>query len=222
MYNFWYRLKTMIRTTPMTTGLIAINLIMFIITISTGGFEIENLVRLGAMVPAFVAGGEYFRILSSMFLHGGWLHFVMNMMALYYLGMAMERGIGSFRYFALYLLSGLGGSLAIVLFGAPYEVTIGASGALFGIMAGMLYITFRRKNWFTPASNRSIRTMMILNLAITFLVPSISVYGHLGGFVVGFFASFPLIPKYPHFLGYRRPAPPVPDAGNDDDNPPLA
>ncbi|MFH0993739.1 MAG: rhomboid family intramembrane serine protease [bacterium] len=216
-----YRLKMMIRTTPMTMGLIIINLVMFMITIASGGFELENLVRLGAMVPAFVSDGEYYRILSSMFLHGGWLHFVMNMMALYYLGMAMERGIGSYRYFALYMLSGLGGSFAIVLFGAPYDVTIGASGALFGIMAGMLYITFRRKNWFTPASNRSIRTMMILNLAITFLVSSISVYGHLGGFAVGLLLSFPLIPKIPYFLGFRRPTPVVPDSG-DDDNPPLA
>jgi len=197
-------LKKYAKNHPATFWLIVINSLMFLITIVTGGFSNTNLFALGALLPSSVkTDGEFIRILLSMFLHGSFFHYLTNMIALYFLGTAMERTMGPLRYLLLYFISGIGGGIAIVLFGNLNTLTVGASGALYGIMAGMLYITFTKKTWFTLASVRSIRRMTILNLIITFMFPNISVIGHLAGFVFGFIASAGLIPKYPYFVKFR-------------------
>jgi len=162
-------LKRAFRITPVTADLIVINAIMFVVTLMTGGFTDANLVRLGGLVPAFVTeNGEWYRVLTAMFMHGGVLHFVMNMVALFYLGSAMERSIGPIRFLGLYLVAGIGADLTIVFLGAANELTIGASGALYGIMAALFYITFAHRNWFTPASVGSIRKMIAINFAPSF------------------------------------------------------
>lgn len=207
------------RTTPVTADLIVINLVMFIATLALGGFDDVNLVRLGGLVPAYVTeNGEWLRILAAMFLHGSVLHFVMNMVALYYLGSAMERVLGPLRHFALYLFAGVGGNLVIAFFGSPDTLTIGASGALYGIMAAMFYITLAHRNWFTPASVAAIRRMIVINFALTFLLPGISVIGHLAGFGCGLLAAVFLVPSVPHFAQRRR-MPVADDDAADDDGP---
>jgi rhomboid protease GluP len=204
MNRFLARIRALYRICPVTFYLISLNTIFFVLTLLTGGFTSENLIRLGALVPAYVTvNGDYFRILTSMFLHGNVFHFLSNMLALYFLGVGMERCLGPLRYLILYFLSGIGGAIAILLFGNPLIPTIGASAALYGIMAGMLAIVLMKRPWFTPGSARSIWTMMILNFVITFVFPSISILGHIGGFVVGLILAFFLIPKIPYFVRYR-------------------
>lgn len=212
-------LKRLFRLTPVTADLIVLNVAMFVATLLLGGFTTENLVRLGGLVPAYVTvGGEWLRVLAAMFLHGGILHFAMNMVALYYLGTAMERALGPTRQLALYLFAGIGGNLVIAFFGKPYVLTIGASGALYGIMAAMFYITLVRPHWYTPASVAAIRRMILINFAFTFLIPNISVIGHLAGFGCGLLAAVVLIPKVPHFTRRRRVEP----DDDDDDGVPSA
>lgn len=223
------RIKALYRICPVTFYLLSLNTIFFIITLATGGFGTENLFRLGALVPAAgFENGEVLRILTSMFLHGGVFHFLSNMLALYFLGVGMERCLGPLRYLILYFVSGLGGALAILLFAEPYSLTIGASAALYGIMAGMIGIILKKRPWFRPGSARSIWTMMILNFAITFAVPSISIYGHLGGFIAGLIVAFLIIPKTPYFARFRPIVhDPVGDSSSgeeddDDENGPIS
>jgi rhomboid protease GluP len=204
-----------------TFYLILINTLAFVVTVATGGFDVQNLVRLGALAPALVfQDGEFWRILTSMFLHGSVMHFLMNMVALYYLGTPSERGMGSFRYVLLYLLSGFGSGAAVILLGDPYTATVGASGALYGLMGALLLTTFKKWKWFTPASARSIRSMIVLNFVITFLFPAISIPGHLGGFLVGVVSAFFLLPKVPRFFRAPDRVPNNPPTDPDDSQDP--
>jgi len=190
---------------PVTFYLILINAALFFVAVFTGGFTINNLIRLGGLVPSYViVQKEYYRILLSMFLHGSTIHFLMNMVALYYLGTVMERTMGHIRYLALYFITGIGAGVMIVLFGARNDLTVGASAALYGIMAGLFYITLRKPRWFNPAGVRAIRIMTLINFGITFLFPNISIIGHLSGFVLGFLLCLVLMPDKPDFLKDNR------------------
>lgn len=219
MPNLVQEIKKIFRDSPVSAGLLLLNIAMFILTIATGGFSVVNLVRLGALVPKYVIDdGEFLRILTSMFLHGSIIHFVMNMVALYILGILMERLLGPLNYFILYLVSGLAGGAVITffagkgegilaeVFGSPTNVTVGASGALYGIMASLFFITFKKRAWFNSQSIRSIRTLVIVNFVLTFTFPSISILCHVGGFLAGLILSFFLVPEIPYFRRqqYRR------------------
>lgn len=126
-----------------------------------------------------VAGGEYYRLFTSMFLHYGLLHLVMNMWALWVLGRTLERVLGPLRFLALYLISGLGGSVSVYLFAGPHAPTAGASGAIFGLFAA-LFIVLKRLGRDTS----SVIPILVINLVISF-VPGISLAAHLGGFLTG-------------------------------------
>jgi membrane associated rhomboid family serine protease len=130
-------------------------------------------------VPAGIADGEYYRLLTSMFLHYGVIHLALNMWALWVLGRELEARLGPLRFSVLYLVSGLGGSVACYVF-APAAQAAGASGAIYGLFAA-LFIVFRRLQRDTSA----IITVLVLNLVLSFSVPGISISAHLGGLVTG-------------------------------------
>ena len=130
-------------------------------------------------MPAGIADGEYYRLLTSMFLHYGLLHLALNMWALWVLGRELEARLGPLRFSVLYLVSGLGGSVACYVF-APASQAAGASGAIYGLFAA-LFIVFRRLNRDTSA----IITVLVINLVLSFSVPGISIEAHLGGLVTG-------------------------------------
>lgn len=129
---------------------------------------------------AGVVNGEYYRLLTSMFLHYGIFHLLLNMYALWIVGGALEPLLGRARFLALYLLSGLGGGVATYLFAGVSTISAGASGAVFGLFAAF-YILMRRLGRDTSM----ITMILVINLVITFLVPNISIWGHLGGLVTG-------------------------------------
>jgi rhomboid protease GluP len=209
--SFNQKILLFIKKSPVTAILITLNLVMFLVTIimtiiepnislSLYQFNSVILVKLGALAPILITDShEYFRLLASMFLHASLFHFLSNMLALYLLGIALEKTMGSLKYALLYILSGLGASVAVVLFTDPIQLTIGASGAIYGIVGGLLYITFARPLWFTPQSVRSIRYMIILNLFITFMLPNVSIAGHIGGLIIGVLLSLVIMPKKPYY-----------------------
>ncbi|HEX5740578.1 MAG TPA: rhomboid family intramembrane serine protease [Pilimelia sp.] len=129
---------------------------------------------------AGVYHGEYYRLVTAMFLHYGIVHLALNMWALWMFGRYLEAALGPLRYLGLYLLSGLGGNVAAYLFSDPYAVTVGASGAVFGLF-GALFVFQRRLGNDTS----SVLTVLAVNLAFTFAVPGISWSAHVGGLVVG-------------------------------------
>ena len=127
-----------------------------------------------------MADGQYYRLLTSMFLHYGLLHLGLNMWVLWQLGRPLEAMLGRLRFTVLYFLCGLGGGLCAYLLAGPTTETVGASGAIFGLFSAIV-IVLRKLG----RSVASIVPVIILNLIITFSVPGISWQGHVGGLVTG-------------------------------------
>jgi membrane associated rhomboid family serine protease len=171
---------------PATYALIAVNVAAFLAELAGGGsagsFEGGGRVihDAGLRGPE-VANGEWWRIVTAGFLHAGPLHIALNMFALFILGALLEPGIGTPRFLGVYFVSLLAGSFGALLLD-PNETTVGASGAIFGLMSAA-FIVARHRGLEQLASQ--IGFYVILNLAFTFGVPGISIGGHLGGLVGG-------------------------------------
>ena len=166
---------------PMVTYvLIAINVIAFVVQMASSRVEAEFV-----MWSPAVAHGELYRLLTSAFLHSGITHILFNMFALFVVGPPLEIWLGRVRFIALYLLSALGGSVLIYLFSPVNAPTLGASGAVFGLFAAT-FVVGRKVN----VDIRWVVIMIVINLLITFTVPSISWQGHLGGLVTGGLVAF--------------------------------
>ena len=176
-----------------TKVLIGLNLLGLVWSISRGsslgGIGIDALVDGGlvasALAPDFtvigVDEGEWYRLFSSAFLHDGLMHIGFNMYALWILGGVLERVVGRARFVALYVVSLLGGAFGVLLLD-PTQVTVGASGAVFGLM-GAIVIVQRAAGfdlWRSP-----LVPVLGVNLLLTFAVPQISIGGHLGGLLTG-------------------------------------
>lgn len=165
-------------------ALIGVNLAFFLVTAvqsrSAMDLSMSELYLRGGLIPAEVASGEYWRLLTAGFLHANLLHLATNMLSLYWLGVPLERILGRGRMLTIYLLSLLGSSVSVLLFSAPVSLTIGASGAVYGLM-GALLATFRR----LKLDLRPLFVVLALNVFITLSYPGLSWQGHLGGFVVG-------------------------------------
>lgn len=164
--------------TWVTTSLIAISVMAFLFQTSIGLGP--SAVRFG-MVPSGIAlADQWYRLLTAAFMHGGLIHLAFNMYVLWALGQGLERLLGHSRFLALYLVSALGGSAASYAFSDFHTVSVGASGAVFGLMAAMVVV------------GRSLRydvsqilTLIAVNVGIGFLVPGIDWRAHFGGLVTG-------------------------------------
>jgi rhomboid protease GluP len=141
----------------------------------------------GALIPALVAQGESWRLLSSVFLHSGIAHLGFNMLSLYFLGSFTEEAFGRSRFFTLYLFSGVAGGLAYLYFGGFNQPAVGASGAIFGLLGGVLGYAMQRGtfSWQNPLI-RQLLVLLALNLYLGFTIPNISNAAHLGGLAGGF------------------------------------
>ncbi|MEU4399823.1 rhomboid family intramembrane serine protease [Micromonospora orduensis] len=127
-----------------------------------------------------VADGEWYRLVTAMFLHYGVIHLLLNMWALWVLGRSLEANLGPLRFGALYLIAGLGGNVAAYLFSAQNSATAGASTAVFGLFAALIII--ERK---LGRDISQVIPILVINLVFTLTVPGISIPGHLGGLTVG-------------------------------------
>lgn len=176
-----------------TLSLIAVNVAVFVATVlsavADGERPLDNQAsRLFAdlvLRPVWVHDdGEDWRLITAAFLHIGLTHLALNMLALLLFGSELERALGRWRYLAVYLLSALGGSAAVSLFGDPGVPVAGASGAIWGLMGAFAVLVLTQRG-----DVRGIVTLLVLNLAVSVLVPNISLLGHLGGFAVGLVAT---------------------------------
>lgn len=134
-----------------------------------------------------IANGEWYRIVTGAFLHGGLAHIALNMFALFQLGTFVEGVLGPWRMFAIYAISLLGGGLAVVYFD-PNQATVGASGAIFGLFGALLAIGVRLGKRGRSLISQTL-PILVINLVFTFAVPFISKAGHLGGLTSGFVAG---------------------------------
>ena len=127
-----------------------------------------------------VSSVEYYRMLTAAFLHGGVVHLLVNMYALYLFGPQLEAALGRLRFTVLYLVSAVGGSAVSYAFASPLQQSLGASGAVFGLLGAFLVVN-RRLN----RDNSVVWTLLAMNLVLGFVLPRIDWRAHLGGLVVG-------------------------------------
>jgi membrane associated rhomboid family serine protease len=177
-----------------TKALIAANVLVFIINLAQGASLGRNggelyfdwfLIGHAELFPGGpaigVGDGDWWRLITSTFLHGSIIHLGFNMLMLWWIGSPIEAAIGRGRYLMLYLVSGLAGSAGALLLTEPNRATVGASGAIFGLLGAALVFE-RQRNYVLGGSALSI---IVLNLVLSFAVPGISIGGHLGGLIGG-------------------------------------
>jgi membrane associated rhomboid family serine protease len=171
-------------------GLIGLNVLVYLITVGQGsGINSPggSLFAKWALYGPAVANGDWWRLITAAFLHANVLHIGLNMLAVGWLGAPVERYIGHLRYLALYVVSGLAGS-AGALIANPTSVTVGASGAIFGILGALLIIEYQA----TGSLAGQAFTLILINLAFSLTTNGISVGGHIGGLAGGVLAMLAL------------------------------
>jgi membrane associated rhomboid family serine protease len=176
---------------PATVALVAANVLVYLITVGQGGGLNQpggQAFERGALVGVLVADGDWYRLVSAMFLHASAIHLAFNMLALWWLGSVVEQALGTWRYLLIYFASGLAGSAGALLLSGPLAITVGASGAIYGILGALLILEYLSTGRLAgPAL-----TLIVLNLAITLTIPNISIGGHVGGLVGGVLATLAL------------------------------
>jgi rhomboid protease GluP len=210
----------------LTYGILLLNVLLFLLlTFSaeigafpalTVGADTRTLIAFGAKSNLHILRGDYWRFLTPVFLHIGFVHLLFNQYALYLFGREVERLFGTLRFSLIYLLAGIAGSVASFAF-SP-SVSAGASGAIFGIIGALTLFFLRNREFLGEAGQRQTRNLfglIGLNLLLGFTMQGIDNYGHLGGLVAGVLLGAVLAPTYrvqtlddpPFAQVVERPAP---------------
>jgi membrane associated rhomboid family serine protease len=187
-------LRSQLRSAPAVLILIAANVLVFLFEISVGDWnDPQVLHRIGALEPyAVVAQGEYWRLFTALFLHGGFLHLAFNLFALYVLGPPLERSIGTIRFLACYLVSGVASSAGVVALNEIGLVhvaeVIGASGCIMGVVGAWAGFLLRHHHApFAKQRLANIALIVVIQIAFDLSTPQVSMAAHMCGLVSGFF-----------------------------------
>jgi membrane associated rhomboid family serine protease len=163
-----------------TRAIVVITAAVFVLQLVTGGVN-GSVSRALELVGVEVAAGEYYRLLTVMFVHAGILHIVLNMWALWVMGPTLERWLGHVRYAVLYVVAGFAGGVASYLFNSPIQPSVGASGAIFGVF-GALLVVARRMHFDVGG----LVALIVINLLLpVFIRGTIDWRAHVGGLVAG-------------------------------------
>jgi rhomboid protease GluP len=180
-----------------TMAIISINVVMYIITAylsyiyasgSIFNSDTNVLVLLGAKVNNLITQGQYFRFVTCMFLHGGIVHLGVNMYSLYAIGPMVEKVYGKVKYIAIYLISGICASIFSYVFST--SVSIGASGAIFGLLGAVLVFAIKSKGKTGNEFIRSILSVIFINIFIGVTLPNIDNFAHIGGLLGGMIIAY--------------------------------
>ncbi len=174
-----------------TYGLIVINILVFIalnIYSTKSGTDYNSLLGIfGQKDNSLIINGEYWRFISPMFLHGGKTHVALNCLSLYMIGIFVERSFGHFKFAVVYFIAGFCGSIMSFMFST--SPSVGASGAIFGLMGALLYFGLQRPTLFRVIFGYNVIVTIVINLLYGFITPGIDNFGHIGGLIGGFIAS---------------------------------
>ncbi|HLS66940.1 MAG TPA: rhomboid family intramembrane serine protease [Pseudogracilibacillus sp.] len=187
--------KEFLHLYPFVSTFIIINLIIWILISvfqTSIGFYIYNF---GVGNNLLVHIGEYWRLVTPIFLHAGFGHMLFNSFALVLFGPALERMTGSMTFVVAYMATGIAGNIGTyIIEPQSFYTHVGASGAIYGLFGIYLYMTFFRKDLIDPMNAQIIRTIFIIGLVLTFIRPNINIAAHIFGFIGGF-ALGPIILK---------------------------
>jgi membrane associated rhomboid family serine protease len=173
------------QTAPVSFSIMGITAAIFVLGMLSPEMDrwlFQNL----AMANFLVANGEWYRIISAALLHGGLMHIAFNMYALYLFGPRLEQQVGSPAFAALYVASAAAGGMVSYIFGAPAQVSIGASGAIFGLFGAWMFVAWKMRG--TPGGRsmfNQLGALLLVNMALPFIVGGIDWRAHLGGFGAG-------------------------------------
>ena len=177
-----------------TNILMSVCFIMFLLTMVAGRGEIRNdiLYLFGANFPPAIKANiiNIYRLITCAFLHGSIIHLLCNMYALFVIGTQVETFLGKTKFLIIYIVSAITGSLMTFVFGS--YLSIGASGAIFGLMGSLLYFGYHYRLYIGSAIKNQIIPIIILNLAFGFMLPGIDNFSHIGGLVGGYLSTMAL------------------------------
>ncbi len=177
-----------------TYALITINILCYIIPLLLGNYE--KMVSLFCVHgPSIRYLGQYYRLLTGAFMHGSILHLLFNCYALFVIGSQLESFMGKWRYIIIYLYSAITGSLLSIIFSGS-TASVGASGAIFGLMGGLLYFGYHYRVYLGNVIKSQIIPLILLNLLLGMMSPGIDNAGHIGGLIGGISISIALGIKY--------------------------
>ena len=185
--SFWDELKK----EPAAAVLLILNIVIFLIAEIMGGTQnLEVMLEVGAAYPPYIVErGEYYRIFTCMFLHFGMEHLVNNMLALFVLGGRLERTVGKIRFILIYLLGGIAGnilSLVLEMKTGEFNVSAGASGAVFAVTGALIYVVIKHRGRVEDLSTRQILIMAAFSLYFGFTSAGVDNAAHVGGLAAGF------------------------------------
>lgn len=193
--------KQYITLYPVVSSIIAINFIVYLLTLIPGYGD--WLLYAGMSVNGLIADGEWWRIITSMFLHAGFTHVLFNMFSLFLFGPELEKIAGKMRFLTIYFLAGIFGVAATFLIEPPNYASVGASGALYGIFGAFAALIYYTRHLF-PQLRQIILPLIIISVIMTFLMPNINISAHLGGLVTGFILGIVYFnPK--NMMRWRKP-----------------
>lgn len=180
-----------IKKEPVTVLLILINTLIFLVVEFTGGSENgQHMLEYGAAyAPLILEQGQWYRMFSSMFLHFGAPHLINNMLVLFVLGQRLEPVTGKIKFFLLYIFGGLGGnmlSLFFDMYAGNASLSAGASGAVFAVMGGMIYVIIRHRGRVADLTVRQMLIMAAFSLYFGFASEGVDNVAHIGGLLSGF------------------------------------
>lgn len=179
-----------------TVSLIVVNVIVFILMyiLGNGSKDALTLVEFGAFQKELILQGQYYRLLTSAFLHIGILHLLFNSYALYIIGRQLESFLGKTKFLIVYLVSAVSGSLLSMLF--PISISAGASGAIFGLLGSLLYFGYNYRVYLGTVLKSQIIPLIIINLLFGFLISGVNNAAHIGGLIGGILITMALGIKY--------------------------
>ena len=180
-----------IKKEPVTVLLILINTLIFLVVEFTGGSENgQHMLECGgAYAPLILGQGQWYRMFSSMFLHFGAPHLINNMLVLFVLGQRLEPVTGKIKFFLIYIFGGLGGnmlSLFFDMYAGNTSLSAGASGAVFAVMGGMIYVIIRHRGRVADLTVRQMLIMAAFSLYFGFASEGVDNVAHIGGLLSGF------------------------------------
>jgi len=171
------------KTPYITYIIILLNVIAYIYTYMIG--DTNSIIGAFAINGPAIRSGEYYRLITGMFLHGGIFHILFNMYALYVIGSQLESFLGKIKYIIIYLLSGISGGLLSMILSGSSVFSIGASGAIFGLMGSLLYFGLQYRVYLGNFVRTQLVPLLVFNLILGAVSPGIDNFGHIGGLIGG-------------------------------------